>query len=309
MTGSTFFNKQTQEIALSSDHWHVNILDFHQIRFNLLRLLIFLKSLLRSELWYQTGGITRWKIELLCWIAFALGVPHVVQWIGSDVVQARTYLEKRPQFLKMPSHIFHWAEAPWLVEELKQIGIKAEFVPRTSIKRKHYLSIEPPEFPRQFTVLTYIPERRPEFYGWENILKLAEDFPEITFNIVRATGRFTNKKLSNLNFLGWVDDMFETYKNSTVVVRMTKHDGYSGSIQEPLALGRYAIWTYPFPGAMEARDYPTLRSHVASLLNLHQKGLLMINEEGRQFIKQNLNPDILARNLERGLQQCARRTR
>ncbi len=65
----------------------------------------------------------------------------------------------------------------------------------------------------------------------------------------------------------------------------------------------------PFPGALEAKDYPTLRSHIARLLDLHQKALLMINEEGRLFIEQNLNPDILARNLERKLQQCARRKR
>jgi hypothetical protein len=306
MTGSPYFNRQTLEFVLSSEHWRVTLLDSSQINFKPLYVPVFIKALLQNDLWYSCGGIGSWRAAFLCRIAVALGLPTVIHWIGTDVLNYQTYAQKHPGIVNIVRHVSHWATAPWLVEELSQLGIEATLVPFASQKRKNYLSLPPPEFPKHFTVLTTIPGERLDFYGWENILKLAHDFPEITFNVLRATGEAIKNKPVNLNFLGWVEDTFEVYKNSTVAVRMTKHDGYSGSIQEPLALGRYAIWTYPFPGALIAKDYQTLHSHVADLLLLHKKGLLKTNEEGRQFIKQNLNPDRLARNFESALYRFVR---
>lgn len=306
MSGSPFFNRQTAEIALSSEYWCVTYWNSSQIPFKPLAVSAFIKALLQNDLWYQCGGIYSWKTEIACRVALAFGVPTVIHWIGTDVTAFRTYVRKRPKLVNMLRQIFHWATAPWLVEELSQLGIESTLVPFTSQKRKAYLSMCPPELPRQFTILTSIPSERLDFYGWGNILKLAHDFPEITFNVLRATGEGTRNKPSNLNFLGWVEDTFGVYKNSTVAVRMTEHDGYSGSIQEPLALCRHAIWTYPFPGALLTKDYPTLHRHIAGLLQLHQKGLLKKNEEGRQFMMKNLNPDTLARNLESALYLCAK---
>lgn len=308
MSGSDYFNRQTREVALYADYWRVTQLDRSRIPFRPLAALVLLNYLLGSDLWYQSYGIHAWYGEVFTRTAVALGVPQVIHWVGDDVLSAGPYLKGRPRFLKFlqgAGGISHWATAPWLVGELEQIGIEAEFVPFTSRKRKRYLLMEPPDFPEQFTVLTSIPEQHPRFYGWEHILRLAEDFPEITVKVVRAGGGFSDRKPANLHFAGWVDDMFNVYANSTVAVRMTEHDGLSGSIQEPLALGRYAVWTYPFPGALLAKDYPTLHNHITGLLNLHRQGLLKHNQAGRRYIKENLDPQVLAENLERKLRQCA----
>ena len=306
MTGAPDFNQQTRDIALTSDQWRVDVLDFSKVRFKPWGIPVFIRSLLRSRLWYQCGGIDSWKEEFLCRVGLILGVPQVVHWIGTDVLSVKTYLRRRPQFLNIASRVFHWATAPWLVEELGQLGIRAKFVPFTGLRRKEYLSVVPPELPEHFTILTSIRQERFDLYGWPHIKKLAQDFPDVTINVLRATKVPDGQKPANVKFLGWVENPFEAYKNSTVVVRMTEHDGYSGGIQEPLALGRYAIWTYPLPNVLTARDYPMLHGHIANLLHLHRKGLLKLNEPGREFVRQNLNPDVVARNIGRELSECAR---
>jgi hypothetical protein len=305
MTGSRVFNEQTRDIALPSHRWRVTIWDYTKVRFKPLIVPLFVKRLLRSDLWYSCSGIATWEKETLCRLAVALRVPAVVHWIGTDVLGVKSYMTKRPRLGRLTGRLSHWATAPWLVDELKQLGIEAELVPFASRKRKEYLNLNPPKWPERFTVLTSIPDDGFDFYGGDAVVRLARDFPAITFNVVRGTGGAVREKPPNLHFLRWVEDMFEIYKNCVVVVRMTKHDGLSGSIQEPLALGRYAVWTYPFPGALLARDYPEMHLHVSRLFQLYEKGLLEPNEDGRRYIRLNLNPDTLARHLESAMSACA----
>jgi len=227
-----------------------------------------------------------------------LGIPIVIHWIGTDVLNVTKYFDKNPGSIKVAQRFIHWATAPWLVDELRELGIEASFVPSPSKKRSMFLSQAPPKLPNRFTILTYIPDSKPEFYGWDRILRLAKDFPEIDIVVVRGEGKFIKDFPPNIKFLGWVDNMYDIYKNCTAVVRITKHDGYAGTILEPLILGRYAVWTYPFPGVHQAQDYSSLRSYIESLLKLHRKGLLKINTKGREFIQQNLNPELLSIQLQ-----------
>ena len=113
--------------------------------------------------------------------------------------------------------------------------------------------------------------------------------------VVRGAGRFFNF------FEGAVDDIEAIYARCTVAVRMTRHDGLTGSIQEPLLLGRHAIWTYPFPGVRQAEDYPALRLHIEQLLELHESGRLDLNLEGRHHIQEHLHPETLAQDVRRRL--------
>ena len=51
-------------------------------------------------------------------------------------------------------------------------------------------------------------------------------------------------------------------------------------VLESLGHGRHVLWTYPFPGCIEARGAEDARNHIARLHALHEQGLLRINEEG-----------------------------
>lgn len=174
------------------------------------------------------------------------------------------------------------------------MGLEAEFVPVPIKNLRHFLRDEPPKLPKQFTILSYVPDNKGELYGLDHVMQLAKDIPKVKIHILGGKGESIVDKPSNIHFLGWIDDVYAAYKDCTVLVRMTKHDGYGGTVQEALSLSRHAIWTYPLQGALHAPDYPALRQHVLQLLSLHQKGLLKLNTEGRDFVKSNLHPELLA---------------
>lgn len=274
-------------------------MDLNSIHSRVKRLLAIAAKLTQVNLWYQIGGYAgRGRIYR---IANILGVPVVIHWVGSDVLSAANYFNENPQSLKAAKRLIHWAGAPWLADELKEFGIEASFMPLPLKSVGVFLSQDPPKLPSRFTVLSYLSDQRPRFYGWDYILQLSKDFPEINILIVGAKGEFAKNFPANIKFLGWVNDMYAIYANSTVLIRMTQHDGYGGTVQEALSLGRYAIWTYPFPGAFQARDYFFLRKHIEHLYNLHQKGLLPLNKEGREYMRQNMDTKMLAAHIQEGL--------
>ena len=299
VTGFPYFVGQLIKTTLLPSNWRVKALDLNSIHSRAKRLLTIVTRLLQVDLWYQISGYAgRGRIYR---IANLLGVPVVIHWVGTDVLSATRYFNDNPQSLKVAKRLIHWAGAPWLVNELRELGIEASFIPLPLKSVGIALSQDPPKLPPRFTVLSYLSDRRPWFYGWDNILQLSKDFPEIDILIAGAEGRFVKGFPANIKFLGWIDDMYDTYTNSTVLIRMTQHDGYGGTVQEALALGRYAIWTYPFPDALQARDYSSLCKHIKRLYNLHQKGLLTFNEEGREYMRHNMEPKMLAARIQEGL--------
>jgi len=299
LTGLTYFVDQLIGTTFSSSRWRVKTLDLNSIRSLSKRLVALAIALLHVDLWYQINGYAgRGRIYR---IAHMLGVPVIIHWVGSDVLSATKYFNDNPQFLKTAKSLIHWAGAPWLVSELRELGIEASFIPLPLKPVGKFLSQNPPKLTTHFTVSSYLSDQRPRFYGWDHILQLAKDFPEIDILIAGAEGRFAKDFPPNIQFLGWIDNMYDMYANSTVLVRMTQHDGYGGTVQEALALGRYAIWSYPFPGALQAKDYSSLCKHIKRLYNLHQKGLLTFNEEGREYMRQNMEPKMLAARIQEGL--------
>lgn len=306
VSGSGYFIQPTSAILSQSRKWRVKTLEPSRIRSRFWRVMVYVIALLNSGLCYRIGGAWSWKTEVAWRIPYLLRVPLVVHWIGTDVMLCAEWFKRRISCLRLAQRFVHLADAPWLVDELAEVGIQAEFIPVINERLFRYLSSDPPELPDSFTVLAYMADHRAAFYGWEKILQLAKDFPEIEIMITRAMGNFTTESSPNIKFLGWIDNMYEIYERCTVTVRMTQHDGTSGMILESLALGRHAVWTYPFPGVLHAVNYASLRNHIEDLLSLHQRRLLKVNKAGREFIQQNLNPADTARRVEERLWQCSR---
>lgn len=303
LTGLKYFVYQLLETAFSTDEWMVFTPRLEQVSSRLHRLIVVLAHLPRVDLWYQIGGyVGRGRIYKL---ANILGVPVVTHWVGSDVLSAQQYFRDHVEHLRSQLRITHWAGAPWLVDELGQVGIEAKFVPLPLKTVSIFLSQEPPPLPNNFKIMTYLSDQRPTFYGWDYIQRLAEDFPDVEIIIIGSTGNFAGHHPKNVRFLGWVDNVFPVLADCVVVVRMTEHDGYGGTVQEALSLGRYAIWTYPFPGAFVAKDYASLFYHVRRLHKLHKIGRLSINRVGRAYMLEHMHPRRLAAKIAQGLREIA----
>jgi hypothetical protein len=247
-----------------------------------------------ADLIYLVGG----QIDRLSRphvLALALRRPVVMHWAGSDVLYARRVHAGRRGSRRLISGITHWAGAPWLVEELRPLGVHARWLPHSWV--------EPPPTPPllpdgPLTVLTYLPDGRAGFYGREVVLRVAAALPDACV-LVAGARSVPESTPANVCPLGWVEDMGGVYARSHVLLRMPRHDGLAFMVQEALAYGRHAVWNYPFHGALHA---PTPTAAVEAVRALHRRymaGDLRLNEQGAarircRFTAARIRSDLLA---------------
>ena len=207
--------------------------------------------------------------------------PVVIHWVGTDVKLAREVHRKGRVSVRIAEKAHHWCDAPWLVQELRTIGVSSEFVP-LPIKLHEGRS---PTLPAEFGVLLYCPQEPAyrEVFDLETMLRLPEAFPDVRFTLVASPPESLPGPLPpNLEALAWVDDMEPIYRNTTVYVRLTHHDGQSFMAAEALSRGRYVIWTHPMPGCIQAKGFEEVLAALKSLLEKHRAGALSTNLEGRR---------------------------
>lgn len=207
--------------------------------------------------------------------------PVVIHWVGTDVKLARDVHRKGRVSVRIAEKANHWCDAPWLVEELRTIGVSSEYVP-LPIKLHEGRS---PALPSEFGVLLYCP-REPayrEVFDLQTMLRLPAAFPDVRFTMVASPAESLPGPLpANLEALAWVDEMEPLYRATTVLVRLTNHDGQSFMVAEALSRGRYVIWTHPMPGCIQAQGFDEVRDALRALLEKHRAGALPTNLEGRR---------------------------
>lgn len=227
--------------------------------------------------------------------------PVVIHWVGTDVQIALAEHRRRNASTRIAERAIHWCDAPWLASELRLAGIRADLVP---------LPIplpagEPPPLPARFTVLLYYPvdafDR--EVFDWETMRRLPTAFPATRFLLIPSPPETLPGPLPpNLEARGWVDDMDGLYREITVLVRLTTHDGQSFMAAEALARGRYVIWTYPMPGAIQASGFDAVRDALRRLYDRHEAGTLSLNLEGRRLVLERFGEGRPLREIDERLQ-------
>jgi hypothetical protein len=228
-------------------------------------------------------------------------IPVIVIWAGTDVLAAKAdplHLEliKNYRFTNV-------SDGPWLIDELRELGIDARYVPVTAIRP----AAEIAEFPKEFNVLTYLPEPRREFYGERAVYDIAAAFPEIPFTVV-GRGEHNPVAPRNVRFLGYVDDMQARLDRSSVLLRLPKHDGKSMLVLEALARGRHVIWNYDFPGVHYAAGVTDAVNILHDLKQAHDAGELTLNSGGYAYVTQGFRRPQLASQFE-GVLDGAMRSR
>ena len=181
LTGLPYFVHMMAETVFALPQWEAQVVDASLIDTRSKLILNFIPKLLKSDIWYQISGhVGRGRIYR---IARLFKLPIITHWVGSDVLNAIQYAKQNTNFIKINKNLIHWAGAPWLVDELKSIGIQSRFVPLPPHLVDHALSSSCSPLPNTFTVLSYIPDTRPQFYGYNYILRLAKEFSDIQFFI------------------------------------------------------------------------------------------------------------------------------
>jgi hypothetical protein len=214
-------------------------------------------------------------------IAKLLGKKTLCHWIGTDVFNVLRD-RKRKLAVKLLDKLIdaHIAGSPGLVEELKTIDIEASWIPSIPPDNSN---TQVQLLPTSFTVLSFLPDERSEFYGASIVRQLAEDFKDIKFLIVGGTGAGVVSP-PNMTYLGWQKDMSKVYDNTTVLLRIVEHDGLSLMVREALARGRQVIWSEPFPHCHHAKDFNVAKSALSSIMKNP-----VINNDGANYVQEEFN--------------------
>jgi hypothetical protein len=241
---------------------------------------------------YQVYGVSRWPC--LSW-----GIsrtPYILHWIGSDLLRLKGEKGIRGIVNSLNVRAFpvgHLADSHALAEELALIGIQANVVHLLP----KFLEAGLESLPEVPTVLSYWSDNDPGFYGADTILRLAEEFPDIRFLILKSTGQGL-PSLSNVTYLGFRTDMPNVYREASVLIRLPHHDSLSAMVLEMLVRGRYVIYNRPLPGCRMAGGYEEVRTALLELRSTRE-----MNLEGATYVKETFSMAREAQNLKAALVQ------
>ncbi len=253
-------------------------------------------------------------LDLICLLYILVGKKLVFYWTGSDVPRTVELLSagglmarlwSKPVIRLLLRKSDHCVAAPWLVNELGEIGCAAENFPfPTPTERfEDSLSLVTSSWPPQFTVLSYVPDHNYKNYCGDEIASLAERMPHVRFRIMGGEGHWCSNPPDNLEFLGWSDALDE-YLQSVVVLRAVRHDALGGTVREALLCGRYVLYTYPHEYA-ELIPHPDASSNfveiveaqLIGLLGRYEDGQLPVNQSGSEWVRANLSERALSINI------------
>lgn len=243
-------------------------------------------DLRRCDLAYTWGG--RIDLGKFLWSARLLRRKKLVMlWSGSDVSYAKmNYLAG-----KMDPWILdkvHWAVSPWLADEVRSLGLSCEYVQASFVE-----PISDPAPPlEKFSVLVYLPSlEKATLYGWDQVLEVAGACRSIEFVAVGLREGRIQRIPPNIKVHGWTANLVPFLERATVLWRPVQHDGLSFMVLEALARGRHVLYSYPFPGCVQATDAATARKELERLLELHSARALGLNQAGIDVIARDFRPD------------------
>jgi hypothetical protein len=289
--GAPYFGRRLADL-LDGDGWEVGYLETRGWRAD--AALAALHAIRRADALYQVGGqVARWSRPDL--LMMAIRPRIVMHWTGSDVLYARRIARRGQVSARLRAGCTHWAGAPWLVDELAPLGVRARWVPHSAVDAPATV----PPLPETFTVLTYLRPGREAFYGSAAVLAVARALPEA--RVLVAGVERLDAAPANVRCLGWVEDMPSLYARAHVLLRMPAHDGLAFMVQEALAFGRHAVWRYPFPGSIQAAGEQDACARVAALFDRQVGGALGLNLEGAAHVRERFNPRRIRDDLRRGL--------
>lgn len=238
---------------------------------------------------YRPGASTPRGVAFDAWWSLVERVrpriPTVYYWIGTDLFN--TVADAEAGRLRQPFHraarrSTHVAAAPWFVHDLGRLGMEATVAlfptPLPTMAR-------PSSLPSQFSVLTYIPAGRSHHYGGDAVMQVARAMREVPFRVVGSDGRPIAQAPRNVESIPKQPNLDQSYRDSTVVLRIVRHDAVGATVREGLVHARHVIYSYPLPFVQHVPyDNPAvLRARLEMLRAEHDAGRLSLNIEGRDY--------------------------
>lgn len=216
-----------------------------------------------------------------------------MQWQGTDVSIASERFKNGTIYRKYIDYATHIISSSWFKNELKEIVNKTTYLPFSYVN-----STSKSHTYEKVNVFSYIGKGRENFYGWEELIALAQKYKDVSFTIAGTDGEGLDYP-SNVTCIGWVDnDIFsKQLELNAIFIRLTEHDGKSISIAEALAHGCEVIWTYDFEGCHQvSKNFKALELKFIELKDKIEKRGLTSSDKNILFVKNNLRREPVMQN-------------
>ena len=231
-------------------------------------------------------------------IALFLKKEILMEWVGTDVLNAKKSCfngEKNDKYLYK---IKHYCEIDWIEKELLKIGIVANICDIVRLENDYQIK-DDNDASNTVIALSYIGKNREDFYGIENILNLAKIYTEIEFRICGTDGENIIAP-PNVLFLGWIDDMRKEFKKCSIFLRLVEHDGLAFSVVEALSFKKWVIYSQSFEYTYSYNNFDELVKCFQKVMNnINNKEL---NKNGKKYVLKRYNKNRVLNNLVRIIQ-------
>jgi len=222
--------------------------------------------------------------------------PVVIHWVGTDAMRAVEAHRARNLSVRAVEMPTHWADASWVRDELKELGMKVEHLPLPVPAAAASAS----PLPEGFRVLMYLPEdeRDRAVFDVETMLELPGAFPDVEFTVFPAPAHTLPTPMPpNLRAQAWTDDVDVLYQEATVYARLTTHDGMPLTVIEALSRGRHVVYPHRFPGVTQAAGLDEVSTVLRDLKTRHEEGTLGLNQEGIAYVRDQYDAETLTNRL------------
>jgi glycosyltransferase involved in cell wall biosynthesis len=254
----------------------------------------------RADALISFGGPT--PTAMLRAIARTRKIPIFIIWAGTDVMRVLA----RPSAVSQAqrAEFIHLAVAPWLVDELRQAGISAQYMPIVGVNPAPGTEIAKD----RFEVLSYLPEPLRDFYGRRHVYEVASRMPDVNFLIIGA-GAPDVLAPANVKFFGWLSDIAPLFDRCAMLLRVPDHDGMSLLVLEALSLGRFVAWKYPISGAQQVVTPDDTVNYINELRKRLAIDRTAYNREGIEFITNAYQEQRVSVDVERFIDERVARTK
>lgn len=217
--------------------------------------------------------------------------------IGTDVLQTAEVIKKGLICRPLVKQSILISGAPWLADEMQQLGFPAPYVS----DYVYGIPKQPDPMPQEFSILTYVGQGKEELYGLPWVMACAKNFPDIQIRIA-GMDRTSWSLPDNIKLLGRVS-LQQELKKTSLLLRVTRHDGMGHTVIEALGMGRWVIRTNNMPGVIYVKNEAELLNQVQELYSKFKKGELDCNWAGFEYVKKEFSRERVLKNLMRWIDQ------
>jgi SAM-dependent methyltransferase len=192
-----------------------------------------------------------------------------VHWVGSDILNIPKWMDSPEKVAHMNHPRFiHFVEEDRLVAELKPYFEDIHVCP---IPTMSAFPVAP--LPKKFSVAVYYPKHRHDFHYGDVMEEVVKAMPDTQFNFYHLFGEKPDFEYPNLNWLGSLEPQkyHEMLKDSSCMLRLSRHDGRPFSIIEAAIMGRRFVTNFDMPFSNRVSDVPEVGEVVDMLRKIEKE--------------------------------------